>query len=247
MRVRFTPVLLAVAAACNADHATSASTALDRAAVLAKGAPGSGTDSRVRWYLARTLSDGITAAKLYGDGLNLDGTPVADPATDPSAYDGEAQCNVRGTVNWYGNPSKATGNLFLAPGGGATPLCFDRDRLIMVDTGAVDLVAVHWTTTVPQVMQLVAGGSIMEDFTYYPNNKIPNCARVIWRVSTGSGVVLKRLSGDTNRNPGEWTIETRGTHVGTCLTSSTAHGKPQTVDGESYYLPFSLRAVEVLR
>ncbi len=246
MRVRYLLPMLSLAAACNTDHATATSTRIDRAAVLAKGG-GGGTDSRVQWYLARTLSDGITAAKLYGDGLNLDGTPVADPTTDPSAYDGEAQCSARGTINWYSNPSRASGNMFLAPGGGATPLCFDLDRLIMVDTGAVDLVAVHWTTTIPEVMQLAAGESVTEDFEYYPNNIIPNCARVIWRVSTGSGVVLKRLSGDANRNPGEWTIETRGTHVGTCLTWSPPPGKSHLVDGEAYYLPFSLRAVEVLR
>lgn len=200
-------------------------------------------DSRTDWYFARTLSDGITPTKLYGDGRNLDGTPVANTSTDSSGYAGQLWCGARGKIDWYSAPARATGNGFIAPGGGTTTYCQNLERKLTADTGGANGVSLRWTATIKQVMQLTTGGSRRQDMMFGPVAEFPNCAKVIFSDSTvGSGVKVTRLLGDSNHNPGEWMVESQGTHVAGCY--NFVKGTKLGHTGPDYYLPFRLRIVE---
>jgi hypothetical protein len=200
-------------------------------------------DSRSDWYFARTLSDGITLTKLYGDGRNLDGTPVANPAIDSSGYAGQQSCAARGRVEWYSAPTRATGNAFIAPGGGTTPYCQNLERKLTADTGAVSVASLRWTATIKQVMQLAVGDSRLQNMMFGPVVEIPKCARIIFSDSTvGSGVRVTRLLGDSNHNSGEWMVESQGTHLAGCYNFVKGTNLGHT--GPDYYLPFRLRIVE---
>jgi hypothetical protein len=242
-----TCLLLLIAAASIACADNAPLMPLPSDALLAKGGNGGGgggTDSRAQWYFHRTLSDGVTATRLYGDGRALDGTSLADASTEPSAYDGEAQCGARGTIAWYSDPSRASGNAFFAPQGGSTALCQGVARTLRVDIGTV--VEVKWTTTVPGIMQLAVGGSAVQDLMFGPNVVIPNCARLVYSAAVvSSGVRVTRLAGDEAGSPGEWTVESEGTHVAGCYNFTRGNQLSHT--GPDYYLPFRARVVEVLR
>lgn len=188
----------------------------------------------------------VTPTRLYGDGRHLDGTPIGDPALDPSAYDGEAQCGVRATIAWYSNPTRASGDAFFAPQGGSSSLCQGLPRTLTADPGAVSLVTMKWTTTVPALIQLAVGESRFVNIAFTPNVTIPNCAQLhLNDATTGSGVIATRTSGNTNGGPGTSTIESRGTHLAGCYNFTG--GRRLTYTGPDYLLPFRVTVVEMPR
>jgi hypothetical protein len=205
----------------------------------------SATDSRAQWFFNRMLWDGVTATKLYGDGRLLDGSPVVNDIADPSGYDGESRCAVQATINWYKSSPPASGDVFFAPQGGSSPLCQGIRRTLTVDSGA-GVLAVAWPTTVHQIMQIATGQSRTQDEMWGPVDGIANCARLRYSVpDLGSGVTVTRVSGNTSRVAGTWTVESRGTHMAGCYNFTK--GSALTHTGPDFYLPFSVTIVEVLR
>ncbi len=204
----------------------------------------SGTDSRAQWFFNRVLADGITNARLYGDGRGLAGMPVANATTDASGYDGESQCGVEANISWYKSSPPATGDAFFAPQYQGLPLCQNTPRRLTADIGAGPF-AVAWTTTVREVMQLAIGESRAQDVGWGPVDGIANCGRLRYSAADlGSGVTVTRISGSTSRVAGTWRVESRGTHIAGCY--SVGHNA-LTHTGPDFYLPFSVTIVEVLR
>ena len=237
------PALAIVTAACGTDPSSAPrDVGSDAGPAFAKQAT-SGTDSRAQWYFSRTLSDGLTATRLYGDDRNLDGTTVATPGVSASGYDGEAQCAVRGTINWYHSSAAPSGDAFFGPAGGSTPLCQGTARAVTANLGSSILVGLHSTLTVSQVMQLAAGESRVQTDGWVWNQT--GCARLRYDSAAGSGVVVTRASGNTSRSAGSWTVESYGTHIAACYNFTS--GNKLTHTGPDYYLPFSATLVEILR
>ena len=231
---------LCLVGACS--ETPSAPKARSSAPLFAKAA--SGVDSRAQWFFHRLMSDGLTATRLYGDGRRLDGTAVIN-STDDSEYDGEAQCSVRATINWYKSSPPPSGDAFFGPTGGTTSLCQNTPRTVSVDTSG-GVIAVAWTTTIQQVMNLAIGQSRIQDDMWTPAEGIPNCARLRYSIADlGSGVKVTRVSGNTSRVAGTWTVESQGTHVAGCYNFTK--GSTLTHTGPDFYLPLSVTIVEVLR
>lgn len=205
----------------------------------------SGTDSRVQWFLQPTLLDGVTVTRMYGDGRALDGSQLADPAAEASGYDGEAQCGVRGSINWYSATQNASGDAFFGPTGGSSALCQNMPRSITVEIGTGVLMTA-WTTTIHQLMQLAVGQGRSQDDMWTPAEGIANCARLRYSIADlGSGVRVTRVSGSTARVAGTWTVESRGSHLAGCYNFTK--GTTLTHTGPDFYVPFSATLVEVLR
>jgi len=233
--------LCVLAAACGSDPMSSPQRSTSQG--LFGKAPPRSVDSRIQLYLYRTLSDGATATKLYGDGRDLDGSALATPDVTPSAYDGEAQCATRGTIDWYAAPKTATGDAFFAPTGGTSPLCQGTARSITADLGAGSPASLASTVTIQQVMDLAIGQARTQTAMWVWNQT--GCARLKYDVTSGSGVRVIRLSGDSNRNAGTWSVESQGNHVAGCYNFGKGNALVHT--GPDYYLPFSAQIVEVLR
>jgi hypothetical protein len=236
----FRAAVLLLCVACAADPVSPsprfAEAPLSRAA---------GTDSRAQWFFRRTLLDGVTPTRLYGDGRALDGSALADPATEASGYDGEAQCGVRATINWYSGTSSASGDAFFGPTGGTSALCQSVPRSITVETGT-SILSTAWTTRIQQVMQLAVGAGRIQDNMWTPAEGIADCARLRYSVAElGSGVRVTRVSGSSSAVAGRWTVESQGTHLAGCYNFTK--GTQLTHTGPDFYLPFSATIVEVLR
>ena len=237
----------AVLALCALGACTDSPSAprVDRSTPAFAKAVSGAIDSRTQWFFHRRLSDGTTATKLYGDGRWLDGTSVANPVTDSSGYDGEVQCSVRATINWYKSSPPPTGDAFFGPEGSSSPLCQNSARRLTADIGAVPL-SVAWTTFVREIMQVAIGQSRTQDQGWGPVDAIANCGRLRYSLADlGSGVKVTRVSGNTSRIAGTWVVESQGTHTAGCY----GDGKGNTLvhTGPDFYLPFRVTIVEVLR
>ena len=203
-------------------------------------------DSHANWTFYSTLSDGVTATGIYGDGRGLDGGPSS--VAGESTYPGET-CGVRGKL-FNSVTASNSGDAVFSPAFTTDPTaCGDRSMTVRFPDYANGApISFNPFTNAQNVwyqdeLQTI-GGSFVEDMGFSNGGASFPCGsnngvRLGYRTSYGSGVRVTRLPDQGAARV--WEVESTGNHLAGCW--ATVKGK----DGlrSTHYLPFHARIVEV--
>lgn len=223
--------LLALVLACSSDRQTGPSAIATNVHgfAAAKAAASIDTDSRARFTVYATMSDGTTRAGILGDGRLSDGSPAALGA--PSEYQGN-QCGVTAKIFWYNTKLSHSGDATFDPDA-SSATCGAPRKLGFMIGGTAQMIGPF--TNVNQVMQLTTVGQSRTQAMTFDATGLANCGRIIF-----SQVNVTRLSGNTSGGKGTWTVES--TSAGGCYRFSKGAYR---YTGTSYTLPFHFLITEI--
>lgn len=221
--------LLALVLACSSDRQTGPSAIVTNVHgfAAAKAAASIDTDSRARFTVYATMSDGTTPTGIVGDGRLSDGSPALGAASE---YQGDL-CGVAAKIFWYNTKLSRSGDATLDPDANS-PTCGTARKLGFMINGTKQMIGPF--TNVNQVMQLTAGQFRLQAMTFDATG-LANCDRIIF-----SQVNVTRLSGNTSGGKGTWTVES--TSTGGCYQYSKGAYR---YTGTSYPLPFHFLITEI--
>lgn len=222
--------LLALVLACSSDRQTGPSAIATNVHGFsaAKAAASIDTDSRARFTVYATMSDGTTPAGIVGDGRLFDGSPAALGA--PSEYQGNL-CGVTAKIFWYNTKLSHSGDATLDADANS-PTCGAPRKLGFMIGGTAQMIGPF--TNVNQVMQLTVGQSRLQAMTFDATG-LANCDRIIFSL-----VNVTRLSGDISGAKGTWTVESA--NAGGCYKFSKGAYRSTST---SYALPFHFLITEI--
>jgi hypothetical protein len=193
-------------------------------------------NSHANWTFYAMLSDGVTAARMFGDGRGLDGGPST--VSGESSYRGET-CGIRGYLFTFGSGDAVFDPAFDPDG---TP-CGGRVMRADLGSGVVSFTPFTnafrvWSMAENSEKIERLGLALLDAAT--PCGRNSASVRLVFTVENGSGVRIRRLANEGGA--GVWTVESIGNHLAVC--EKTVKGK--FVDsGLDVYLPFRVRIVEV--
>ena len=202
-------------------------------------------DSHANWTFYSTLSDGVTATGIYGDGRGLDGGPSS--VAGESAYPGET-CGVRGKLFNSVTASNSGDAVFSPAFNQDHTACGDRRLTVrFADYANGAPITFNPFTNAQNIWYqnelLTIGGSFVENMGFGSGGATLPCGsnntRLRYLPDYGSGVRVTRLADQGAARV--WEVESTGDHTAGCW--ATIKNKNTLVS--THYLPFRARIVEV--
>lgn len=187
----------------------------------------SDTDPRARWELHGVLSDGVTAAKITGDGRDIGGNTSGDGS---SQYQGRL-CGVHAKIFVVGGTSAGSGDAVLDPDAERSR-CPGGARYVAVDVGAGE-VQTGPLTNAMAIDQMSAGATKLQAMRWGVG--LGGCERLVFE--------NVRVTRTDTAPPRTWSVETTGDHAAAC--ENRAKGG-YVATGATHVVPFRATITEVL-